>query len=159
MKLDCSETKRHRLPTQVLVYCFRRNEGAIEYLMLRRTAKLGGFWQGVTGAPEEAETLLAAASRELFEETQLAPRTILQVDFSYSFPPEDEWKSAYAPGVTSIDEHVFLAEIEKTGEPTLSYEHDQFQWVGFECGMDLLKWDNNRKALDYCDRLLRGMSP
>jgi dATP pyrophosphohydrolase len=123
--------------------------------MLRRTAKLGGFWQGVTGAPEGTETLLAAASRELFEETQLSPRSVRQVDFSYSFPLDDDWKWAYHPDVTSIDEFVFLAKIADDIEPTLSFEHDSFEWAGFDRAMGLLKWPNNRMALEFCDRLLR----
>jgi len=124
--------------------------------MLRRTATLGGFWQGVTGAPEGTETLLTAASRELFEETQLSPRSMREVDFTYSFPPDDEWKWAYHPDVTSIDEHVFLAEIADDAEPTLSFEHESFEWAGFDRADRLLKYDNNRKALEYCDKLLQS---
>lgn len=56
-------TRRYRLPTSVLVYCYRRTAGDVEYLLLRRTAKYGGFWQGVTGAIEEGETLEQAAAR------------------------------------------------------------------------------------------------
>jgi len=155
MRLDRADSKRYRLPIQVLVYCYRPIEGRNKYLMLRRTPKLGGFWQGVTGAPEGAETLLAAASRELFEETQRSPRNLRQVDFRYSFPPDDDWKWAYDPDVSSIDEYVFVAKIAGDAEPRLSFEHDSFEWAEFDRAIGLLKWHNNRKALEYCDQLLQ----
>jgi 8-oxo-dGTP pyrophosphatase MutT (NUDIX family) len=155
MRRDCRDSTKYRLPTQVLVYCYRQNAGHVEYLMLRRTAKYGGFWQGVTGAPEGMESLLQAAGRELLEETRLFPRDIQQVAFSYSFPVDRDWKWAYHPDVTSIEEYVFLAEIADDADPVLSFEHDSYEWASFERAMGLLKWHNNRKALEFCDRLLQ----
>lgn len=146
----------YRLPTQVLVYCFRQRAGDIEYLMLRRTAKYGGFWQGVTGAPEGEESLVDAAARELQEETRLFPQKLFQVDFSYSFPVEAEWKLAYHPDVEYLNEYVFLAEFEGDVGPVLSFEHDAFEWAEFTRAMDLLQWPNNRRALEFCDGLLRA---
>jgi len=145
----------YRLPTQVLVYCFRRTDDCIEYLLLRRMPKYGGFWQGITGAPEIGETLIEGAARELKEETQLLPKSLDQVDFGYSFPVEDEWKSAYHPDVSSIDEYVFLAEIADSIDPILSFEHDSFKWERFDRAVGLLKWPDNKKALEICDRLLQ----
>ena len=83
MRRSAGRSTKFRLPTSVLIYCFRRNAGDIEYLMLRRTAKYGGFWQGVTGALEEGETLEAAAARELREETGFLPDIIRPVDCGY----------------------------------------------------------------------------
>ncbi|MCI0335754.1 MAG: NUDIX domain-containing protein [Planctomycetes bacterium] len=123
--------------------------------MLRRTARYGGFWQGVTGAPEGDESLLDGARRELFEETRLSPKDLYQVDFSYSFPVEDEWKWAYHPDVKKLDEFVFLAEIADDAYPVLSFEHDWYEWAEFDRAMSLLKWPNNRMALEFCDQLLR----
>ena len=150
--------KEFRLPTQVLVYCYRQNVGTSNYLLLRRTPKFGAFWQGVTGAPEGKESLVDAANRELHEETQLFPKQLYQVDFGYSFSVEEEWKWAYHPDVTHIDEFVFLAEIAASSEPVLSFEHDLYQWAGFDQAIELLKWPNNRRALEYCDQLLRSES-
>jgi dATP pyrophosphohydrolase len=158
MRRDCHGTMEFRLPVQVLVYCFRRSAGGIEYLMLRRTAKYGGFWQGITGAPEGDESLLEGAARELAEETRLSPTHLLQVDFSYSFPVEDQWKWAYHPDVKQINEYIFLAEISDDAGPVLSFEHDLYEWAFFDRAMELLNWPNNRRALEYCDRLLRGKS-
>ncbi len=156
MKYNVSATRRYRLPTQVLVYCYRQFQGRIEYLLLRRTPKLGGFWQGVTGAPEGTESLLAAAKRELFEETQFLPSTIRRVDFDYLFLVNDDWKWAYHPDVTSIQEYIFLAAIPGNADPVLSFEHDSSTWVCFERALDLLRWPNNRKALEHCDQLAQA---
>jgi dATP pyrophosphohydrolase len=123
--------------------------------MLRRTAKYGGFWQGVTGAPEGNETLLEGAAREVREETQLSPLDLYKVDFSYAFRVEDEWKWAYHPDVKHLNEYVFLAEVAVDAEPLLSFEHDAYEWTGFDRAMNLLKWPNNRRALEFCDTLLR----
>jgi 8-oxo-dGTP pyrophosphatase MutT (NUDIX family) len=150
------DSKQYRIPSQVLVYCFRRKAGGIEYLMLRRTAEYGGFWQGVTGAPEGEESLLEGAARELREETRLSPNELFLVDFSYSFPVEDRWKWVYHPDVKQIDEYVFLAEIAAAADPVLSFEHDSYQWAKFDLAMALLKWPNNREALEFCDRLLKA---
>jgi 8-oxo-dGTP pyrophosphatase MutT (NUDIX family) len=147
--------KPFRVPIQVLVYCYRRRAHSIEYLMLRRTPKYGGFWQGVTGAPEGEETLLEGAARELHEETRLSPMSLVPVDFHYSFSVDNEWKWAYHPDVSIIDEHVFLAEIGNETNPVLSFEHDAYEWTDFDRAMGLLKWPNNREALEFCDRLMR----
>jgi len=50
-----------RIPIQILVYPVRKTEETWEYLMLKRVNNRGGFWQGVTGAPENDENLSEAA--------------------------------------------------------------------------------------------------
>jgi 8-oxo-dGTP pyrophosphatase MutT (NUDIX family) len=124
--------------------------------MLRRTPKYGGFWQGVTGAPEGDETLLEGAARELREETQLSPTHLFPVEFSYTFPVQEEWKACYAPGTEIIEEFAFLAEIADGSEPTLSFEHDQYEWMPYEPAMARLNWPNNQQALRFCNRLLNS---
>jgi dATP pyrophosphohydrolase len=147
-------TKVYRIPISVLVYCFRRDTDGIGYLILRRTPRYGGFWQGVTGAVEGNETPLDGARRELTEETQLSPASLIQVEFSYTFLLEDEWKPAYAPGVESVTEFVFLAEISDGSEPILSFEHDLYEWMPYAPAMRRLKWPNNQRALEFCNCLL-----
>ena len=58
-----------RLPIQVEAILFRKNEGEIEYLILKRKQERGGFWQPITGGLEEGETLMEALRREIKEET------------------------------------------------------------------------------------------
>jgi dATP pyrophosphohydrolase len=123
-------------------------------LILRRTAKYGGFWQGVTGAVEDSEGPLEGARRELKEEAQLMPARLFKVEFDYTFPLEEEWKWAYAPDVETVKEFVFLAEISVGSEPKLSFEHDQYAWMPYAPAMARLKWPNNRRALEFCNSLL-----
>jgi len=89
--------------------------------------------------------------RELHEETQLTPVYLQQVDFGYSFPVEEEWKWAYHPSVERIEEFVFVAEVALGAEPLLSFEHDAYEWTNFEQALTLLKWPNNRAALEFCN--------
>ena len=147
-----------RIPIQTLVYCYRTTADELEYLMLRRISRLGGFWQGITGAPVGEETLPMAAFRELREETQLHPLEFRQVDFCYSFPVDEQWRLAYHPDVRMVDEYVFLARIASDAEPVLSFEHVEFRWAAFDNAMRLLKYENNRNALAYCDQCLQSNS-
>jgi dATP pyrophosphohydrolase len=124
--------------------------------MLRRTPPYGGFWQGVTGAIEANETPFDGARRELTEETHLPPASLFQVEFEYTFPLEEEWKRWYAPGVESVKEFVFLAEISDGSEPILSFEHDLYEWMPYAHAMGRLKWPNNQRALEFCNRLLNS---
>jgi dihydroneopterin triphosphate diphosphatase len=148
-------SRQYRVPIQVLVYCYRLNNSCIEFLLLKRTARYGGFWQGVTGAPEGDESLLNAALRELREETMFSPVNIRQVDFRYTFPVSDEWRAAYHPDIQHIDEFVFLAEIAASREPVLSFEHKEYLWTSFDEAVSLLKYEDNRRALEFCDHLLK----
>jgi dATP pyrophosphohydrolase len=152
-----AQLRPYRIPLQVLVYCYRRRGDIIEYLMLRRTPKYEGFWQGVTGAPEGTESLEQAAHRELFEETQFTATFLRQLDLKYTFPMQENWKWAYHPETTQIDEYVFLTEWPPATDPVLSFEHDAFRWAPFDDALALLKWPNNRDALIHCNRLLTSL--
>ena len=144
-----------RLPIQVCVFLFREQEGGREYLLLHRVPGAGAFWQGVTGAPEEGETLLQGAAREVLEETGFTPARISSLNFTYRFPVSDKWREAYGPDPEEIVEHVFLAEVDG-GDPTLSWEHDAWGWHAPEEATSMLKWPNNIEALWRCEALLTG---
>ena len=61
-----------RLPYQILIYiCRRPTPDTREYLLLKRTAARGGFWQGVTGGVEAGESFTQAAHREVRGGNQL----------------------------------------------------------------------------------------
>ena len=132
---------------------FRQGENGREYLLLHRVTKLGSFWQGVTGAIEEGETLLKAAAREVLEETGISPAKFRSLDFTYSFPVIDEWRKAYGPGPNEIVEHVFAAEVDGSA-PTLSWEHDAWGWHGPEAAVGMLKWPDNVEGIRRCEALL-----
>jgi 8-oxo-dGTP pyrophosphatase MutT (NUDIX family) len=145
-----------RQPVQVLIYPVKTVGSQWEVLLLRRTASRGGFWQGVTGGVEDGETLVEAARRELYEETGLVPLSLEQIDYSYSFPVEEEWRDLYAAGVEEIVEYVFLAWVDGQQEPTITWEHDQGQWCSFHQALGLLAWPGNIEALKRCERLMKA---
>ena len=58
MALEMEPTVALRRLDAVLVYLAKRTDGGWEYLLLRRVARLGGFWQGVTGGVDGSESPL-----------------------------------------------------------------------------------------------------
>ena len=123
--------------------------------MLKRVKKRGGFWQGVTGAPENEETLSEGAKRELFEETGYNPLNIIKTDISYIIPMEDRWKDIYPEGTTEIPEYLFIAKIEESNPPKIDpIEHNDWKWCSYEEAMNLLKWEDNKRALDFVHKFL-----
>ena len=75
-----------RIPIQVLVYPVRKANDNWEYLMLKRVKRLGGFWQGATGALKGKENPVQAAKRLLFKETGYIPNDLIQTDLSFKIP-------------------------------------------------------------------------
>lgn len=143
-----------RVPIQVLVYCYRKTGKTIEYLLLKRVENRGGFWQGISGAPVEGESLEVAARRELKEETELDVISIHKIKYECSFPLEQKYKHLYAPGVQIIKEFVFITEIDPNSKPILSEEHEQFIWCDLKSGVGILKYQNNIEALQACAKEL-----
>nr|BAL58927.1 nucleotide phosphate derivative pyrophosphohydrolases, MutT/NUDIX family protein [Candidatus Acetothermum autotrophicum] len=148
-----------RQPIQVLVYAVRRVGDHWEYLLLRRILSRGGFWQGVTGGVRQNEGLVEAARRELLEETGLVPALLERVDYSYSFPLDDEWRHLYSPDVKEIMEYIFVAHVGAQQEPRIDpREHDAWRWCCFKEALELLHWPENKEALKRCHEILTARS-
>ena len=147
-----------RQPTSILVYPVRRGKKDWEYLSLRRVAvsKLGleRFRQGVTGGLEENENLNQAARRELAEETGFESRSLEQIQYTYAFPKHDLWNEMYIPGVVKVVEHVFIAIIDRPTEPTLSHEHNAWEWCSLDRALRKLHYLNY--IFPYSHSLLAG---
>jgi len=147
---------KNRTPIQVLVYPFKQSEEKIEFLLLKRTENRGGFWQGVTGQSERSEKIIDVAKRELLEETSFIPKFIFQTEYSHTFAVREDMKDQFPPDITELTEYVFLARIDQEDDPTIdSAEHVEWKWCSFEEALELLKWEENKKALEYCYDLLR----
>ncbi|MBI2845064.1 MAG: NUDIX pyrophosphatase [Chloroflexi bacterium] len=144
-----------RQPLTILVYPVRQVEGQWEYLLLKRSPRRDGFWQGVSGAVETRESLAEAASRELQEETGFLPSRLEEIHYSYSFPVSDQWREAFSAGTEEIVEHVFVAFLGSKVQPVLSAEHEAGRWCRFDEALQLLLWEDNKEALKQVDAYLR----
>ena len=141
-----SSARSLRVPRQVLVYLYRRGL-SLEFLLLKRTEQWGGFWQGVTGAPEWEESDVEGAVREVLEETGFSiSDDITAIGVRYEISREsdldgDRWEQLYGPDVERLPEEVYVAELPVGAEPRLAdYEHDDFRWCSFDEALELLKW-------------------
>ncbi len=147
-----------RIPIQVLIYTIRKTNEDWEYLMLKRVKNRGGFWQGVTGAPENDETLSDGAKRELNEETGYSSVNLIKTDISYIIPMEDRWKDIYPEGTKEIPEYLFIAMIPHPDPPKIDpTEHYDWKWCSYEEAMDLLSLEDNKRALEYVQKYLRDV--
>jgi dATP pyrophosphohydrolase len=139
-RLNSPDYKR---PESVLVVVYN---DAAEVLMLERIHP-EGFWQSVTGSLGHNETPLAAAQRELHEETglELEVRDCHRVNTFTILPA---WQTRYAPGVTSNREHVFTAAC--AGRPAVALnpgEHVACRWLGRDEAAELAFSYTNRDAI------------
>ena len=144
-----------RQPVQVAVYCVRNTPRSREYLLLKRIPRGGGNWQGITGGVENDEEYYTAALRELKEETGFEPEKIEMIDFTYTFPVEEDMRKLYDHPVDLITEIIFIAHIKNGLDPILDpEEHDAFQWCDCRTALDKLHWPGNKAALHACEKRL-----
>lgn len=134
----------------VCALVFRRSAVGGQYLMLRRTASRGGFWQSVSGHVKRGEGAAGAARREVREETGLEPQAVILLEkVNIFFEPHDD--AVYL-------EPCFGVEV--TGdEPVLSHEHDACCWVAIADALRLVPFDGVRDALAELDRRLAAAGP
>ena len=139
-----------RRPDLVDVWVFRVAQAAdgapppIEILLLRRAAGrvMAGLWQGVSGAVEPGDTVVAAARRELLEETGIDGAT-LDAFFSLDLVAEFLWE----PSDALLSSAYFAARVRPGSEPVLSHEHDEARWVPVDEALTLAVWPAYREAI------------
>ena len=120
-------------------------------MLLKRTPEKEGFWQSITGGLEEGETRLETLEREVREETGIKNFVgiIENVDyFEYS-------DAHFIKGYDFIKEYVFGVEVHPNERIVIDgKEHSQFRWCSFQEALELLKWDENKKALSKLNEIL-----
>jgi dihydroneopterin triphosphate diphosphatase len=140
----------YKQPRSVQVVIFAEGERGREFLLLRRVASFGAFWQTVTGSLEADETHKQAAVREVMEETGIAAREDDLIDLglvnTFEIPPL--WRTRYAPGVTHNEEVCFALGVAKAEPRVDPSEHEAFAWVSFDDALKMFYWESNRRALE-----------
>jgi dihydroneopterin triphosphate diphosphatase len=133
----------------VQVVIFAETERGCEFLLLRRIASHGGFWQSVTGSLEGRETHLEAAVRELHEETGIIvrPEDLIDLRVVNTFEIAPQWRTRYAPSVTHNEEVCFALKVEKRDVRIDPSEHDSWTWVDCDKALEMLHWVSSNRAL------------
>jgi 8-oxo-dGTP pyrophosphatase MutT (NUDIX family) len=144
------QTIQHfRRPESVLVVVHTR---ALDCLVLKRVAP-ADFWQSVTGTLDWGETALAAAQRELREETGLDAAGLRDSGHSQTFPILPAWQHRFGPDVKENLEHVWYLEIPERVAATLNpAEHDAYEWLPLEQAIARVSSWTNREALERLRR-------
>ncbi len=112
------------------------------YLLLHRSENdslYPGIWQIVTGMLEGNEHAVAAALREVREETGLKPQRFWVV------PHIDQFYSA--PNDTMNLSPLFALQVNGTDEPRLSMEHQASEWLPYEQAESRLVWPGQKLGL------------
>jgi dATP pyrophosphohydrolase len=133
--------------------CIFRFEGDhAEFLLLHRQPEERVYpntWQFVTGTVDGGESALAAAQRELREETGFVPKGFWVLPCINSFYDSRQDLVHLNP--------VFAAQVEPGAIPRLSQEHDLYEWVTREKALQKLLWQGQQEALDLVQRsIIRG---
>lgn len=141
-------TVQFKQPRSVQVVLFAETSAKRQYLLLRRVASHGGFWQPVTGSLEEGETHRQAATREVLEETGFAAREeeLIELGVINTFEIAPEWRAMYSPDVTHNEEVCFALKVEKREVRLYPLEHDAYVWEPYDRAVEMLYWQSSRRA-------------
>jgi dATP pyrophosphohydrolase len=131
------------------VYVLRTGERGLEALVLRRApgVRCAGAWESVHGSIEPGETPVDAAVRELQEETGLVPDRLYNLSRVESFYLHRTDEVALIPAVVAV--------VPAAARPTLSNEHDRFEWLGLAAAAGRFAWPRERRAIADAGALLQ----
>jgi dATP pyrophosphohydrolase len=132
-------------PVSILLVIYTRGG---EVLVLKRCTPPVGVWQSVTGSLQWGEQPLAAARRELFEETGLRMRQPQAMGVVNRFEIVPEARHLYAGGVSENTEHVFVLKLDEACHVRLNAaEHSEYRWLPFDEAVDWVWSWSNKQAI------------
>ena len=143
---------------QVLMIPYFLNHGEPVYGVFRRRDM--GLWQFISGGGEDTdESIEATARRETMEEAGLCG-DFFRLDTYCSIPANcfRDSEKLWGWDCFVVPEYAFALRVTQSGI-TLSDEHTEYRWGGYETVRGLLQYDSNRTALWELDRRLKlGMA-
>jgi dihydroneopterin triphosphate diphosphatase len=150
----------YKQPRSVQVVVFAECGGERQYLLLKRKADRGGFWQSVTGSLEVGETRAQAAVREVFEETGIAisESQLIDLDVINVFEIAPQWLARYAPGVTTNEEFCFALKVDKCEIRIDANEHEAACWVNREMAAKMIYWESNKRAFAAAETIVETIA-
>lgn len=124
---------------------YRKRGDILEVLLLKRTEERGGFWNVVNGTLEDGESIDDCRKRELFEEAGI--KNIL------SWSDEiNRFNFDYKGKTMTV--MVFAAQVAEDQDIVINNEHTEYKWVGFDEAIEMMKFDDDKQALEKCQALL-----
>lgn len=130
-------------PESVLVVVYT---SALDVLLLCRQNP-AGFWQSVTGSLEWGESAVAAAQRELREETGILAE-VVDHHTQRVFPIKPAWRKRYAPNVSDNTEYEFSVQLpERCAVELDPAEHSAYCWLPIVEAIAKVSSHTNRSAL------------
>jgi dihydroneopterin triphosphate diphosphatase len=139
-----------KIPISVLVVIYTAKR---EVLLLERSDH-PGYWQSVTGSLDSIdESLVSAATRELFEETginvaELPSGSLMSMDHSVEYEIYPEWRYRYPNGITQNKEHWFKLYLpDRVSIRLAEREHLAYRWESLELASQLCFSPSNQQAI------------
>lgn len=139
-------------PDLVACWVFRvPADGPLEILLIHRAPgrMYPGLWQCVTGRLEAGETTVAAALREVAEETGLGPT---EIEAFFETDIVNWFHEVAVDGLMS--EAVFAARVDPAATITLSREHDDYRWLTSAAAHELVVWPAYHRAIEQIEWLV-----
>jgi dihydroneopterin triphosphate diphosphatase len=139
----------YKQPRSIQVIIFAESGTHTEFLLLKRIASHGGFWQSVTGSLEGSESHRQAAVREVFEETGIGclADELIDLELTNVFAIAPQWRARFAPEVTHNEEVCFALRVEKVEVRLDALEHEDYLWLDAERAYAMFYWESSKKAL------------